>query len=65
LPRLRTATASHIASWHPAVAFAVADWLEEIEVREAARSRANVSSPVLYLTEALTIARAYLGQAAS
>lgn len=43
--------ADHIASWHPAVALAVADWLED-----AARV------PDLWVNPAaLTVARTYLG----
>lgn len=43
---------AHIASWHPAVAFAVADWLEV----EAAGSW-NAQSPA-----AVAVACAYLGR---
>ena len=46
--------AEHIASWHPAVALAVADWLD-----------ATASTLVTYragYAEALIVARAYLGE---
>lgn len=46
-------SATHIASWHPAVAIAVADWLEVTE-------RDTGSSSTAYHA-ALTVARAYLG----
>lgn len=45
--------AEHIASWHPAVALAVAAWLED----EATRADWGAS-------HALTVARAYLGRSA-
>jgi hypothetical protein len=54
--------AEHIASWHPAVALAVADWLEfyafTFESREAAKG--DVPS-VAVNPFALAVARAYLG----
>jgi hypothetical protein len=58
------ANAEHIASWHPAVALAVADWLE-------ATAAENDSSDALAFLNfagadaqaALTVARAYLGSA--
>ena len=46
--------ADHIASWHPDVALAVADWLD-----------VTASTLVTYragYAEALTVARAYLGE---
>lgn len=58
-------TAKHIASWHPAVALAVADWLESEaqahfhfgdEVRSV-YDQPNMGGP------ALAVARAYLGTA--
>ncbi len=45
--------AAHIASWHPAVALAVADWLDE----EAAWTGQGDDK------HALAVARAYLGEA--
>ncbi len=45
--------ATHIASWHPAVALAVADWLDE----EAAWTGQGDDK------HALAVARAYLGEA--
>jgi hypothetical protein len=48
--------AAHIASWHPAVALAVADWLDvTADVAEEA--------PGLFPYEALAVVRAYLGSA--
>ena len=55
-------TATHIASWPPGVALAVADWLDEIAAKEAARGLAGVSTRVLYVDRALAVARAYLGE---
>lgn len=56
------ADAEHIASWPPAVAFAVADWLEfyafTFESREAAKG--DVPSAAVN-PFALAVARAYLG----
>lgn len=49
--------AEHIASWHPAVALAVADWLDK-EAAWVDLGAAN--SPD---NEALAVARAYLGRA--
>lgn len=48
--------AEHIASWHPAVAFAVADWLD-VTARD-------VGTSSLAYHRALAVARAYLGDAA-
>lgn len=45
--------AAHIASWHPAVALAVADWLEYVS---KAHEDAYISG-----SHALAVARAYLG----
>ena len=49
-----TADAAHIASWHPAVAAAVADWLDRFA------DPVYCYGPVEY-DSALNIARAYLG----
>jgi hypothetical protein len=49
--------AEHIASWHPAVALAVADWLEQ-------ESRVTCHSDNPTRTQALAVARAYLGRPA-
>lgn len=47
--------AQHIASWHPAVALAVANWLDETAV--------IASEPGGWVPgEALAVARAYLGE---
>jgi len=58
------ATAEHIASWHPAVALAVADWLEDT-------ATANERVGVMFASvlngrnalnqKALAVAHAYLG----
>lgn len=56
------ANAEHIASWHPAVALAVADWLEfEANVHEASIRNAAPADHRLS-THALAVARAYLGE---
>ncbi len=47
--------AAHIASWHPAVALAVADWLE-VTARDVGTSSLSFHS-------AIAVARAYLGEA--
>jgi hypothetical protein len=47
---------AHIASWHPAVALAVADWLEADADRRSTRVVGYVPA-----SEALAVARAYLG----
>ena len=57
LMHLRSHDREHIASWSPAVAFAVADWLDR-EVEWADIGAANSPQP-----EALAVARAYLGAA--
>ena len=48
--------AEHIASWHPAVALAVADWLDEA----ADEFGAQVGS--IWISCAQSVARAYLGE---
>lgn len=62
--------AEHIASWHPAVALAVADWLEDAaaaaddDVRAYAEERARGKYPYWSPSvdsQALAVARAYLG----
>jgi hypothetical protein len=53
----READAHHAASWHPLVALAVADWLDEV----AADSHASLDAWVE--NAALRIARAYTGGA--
>lgn len=50
IPEGNRANAEHIASWHPGVALAVADWLD-----------ACVRRPNFAITEALAVATAYLG----
>ena len=47
--------AEHIASWHPAVALAVADWLEQV-AEDGPFLTAQVKD------KALAVARAYLGE---
>jgi hypothetical protein len=62
------ANAEHIASWHPAVALAVADWLDA----QAADVESFVDGEVGWVTvewraantAALIVARAYLGEVA-
>ena len=48
----------HIASWHPAVALAVADWLDVQAERVEVGFCGKVGE------QALTVARAYLGESA-
>ena len=59
-----TADAEHIASWHPAVALAVADWLDA----EASNRDAGIGGRGWFSvggqTDALAVARAYLGESA-
>ena len=72
--------AEHIASWHPAVALAVADWLdaeaaefEKLAVQSAAVNlllefadetvAARIGIGYNTLTQAIAVARAYLGEA--
>lgn len=48
-------TAHYVASWHPVVALAIADWLEDVAGRSA-------QNPHWYAADhALAVARAYLG----
>jgi hypothetical protein len=50
---------AHIASWHPAVALAVADWLDDVAEAMADDAAEHTVSP--YESEqALAVARAYL-----
>ena len=56
--------ATYIATMHPAVGLALADWLDIIASKEKAREGVDSPIPVLYLPEALTIARAINGGAA-
>lgn len=62
--RVAERDAQHIASWHPAVALAVADWLDYCAGRRDrtsdARIRLDEEEQAWYLP-ALAIARAYLG----
>lgn len=59
--------AQHIASWHPAVAFAVADWLDrEADQQVGDENHSNCDATAKYgctFTAALAVARAYLGEA--
>lgn len=50
--------ATHIASWHPAVALAVADWLDAYAERMEVLGHAIGSNA----KQALTVARTYLGE---
>jgi hypothetical protein len=61
------ANAEHIASWHPAVALAVADWLDTVaawELCDALMGESFVGPCADTAKVALTVARAYLGEAA-
>lgn len=54
--------AEHIASWHPAVALAVADWLDaEAGTEERLSALAHRDSVGSIRDEAIAVARAYLG----
>lgn len=53
--------AEHIASWHPAVALAVADWLDRLAGAYDFTYLTPDSVPTM--REALAVARAYLGGA--
>jgi hypothetical protein len=60
------ADAEHIASWHPAVALAVADWLWEqanlVEVHAGTECDGGCLHPTCRcIAAALAVARAYLG----
>jgi len=59
------AETDHIQSWHPAVALAVADWLEGVAARIETKIRKGGSETGVWSHEkhALTVARAYLGEA--
>lgn len=48
---------AHIASWHPAVALAVADWLEA----EASAADREYEGDPTYFLPSVTVARTYLG----
>lgn len=50
------ADATHIASWHPAVALAVADWLDREVIRWGVEDQPISDG-------AITVARTYLGRA--
>jgi hypothetical protein len=52
--------AAHIASWHPAVALAVADWLDNTAAWWT-RTAPGEPPPDPSVLEALAVARAYLG----
>lgn len=58
--------AEHIASWHPAVAIAVADWLD-VHAGDLASSGGHLPScdSPGDVEHALAVARAYLGEEAS
>lgn len=59
------ANAPHIASWHPAVALAVADWLDDVAERTRGTSQARLERDAEereWYMPALTVARAYLGE---
>lgn len=62
------ATATHIASWHPAVALAVADWLDEVSrffdgmaVTNYYKTEPNDLLTHPLVRPALAVAAAYLG----
>ena len=57
-PAVIPANADHIASWHPAVALAVADWLTE----HAADHEGTFAACPWSDCAALAVARAFLGE---
>ena len=62
----RRALAEHIASWHPAVALAVADWLDSVvDAVDGTRPSGGSTIAIVDERHALTIARTYIGQAPS
>ena len=60
------ADAEHIASWHPAVALAVALWLEHAAARAEMKLLHGGGTEAVWSRErdALAVARAYLGEQA-
>lgn len=67
-PKSCKALAEHIASWHPVVALAVADWLDSAartyEALAGDKTSIQYLTPqsVPTMTEAWAVARAYLGR---
>lgn len=60
---MRGADAHHIASWHPAVALAVADWLErDAQMIERVPESIDPATPERVYARAFAVARAYLGE---
>lgn len=59
-----TEYAGHIASWHPAVALAVADWLEESAKYATWREHIGSGPTADLIDRAFTVARAFLGESA-
>jgi len=57
------ACVQHVASWHPGVALAVADWLDE-EADDAATTHQSIDLEHVYRS-ALAVARGYLGEVMS
>lgn len=61
--RLHTGNADHIASWHPAVALAVADWLDrDADGWEQLQSVIDEPLPADSWSTAVAVAAAYLGR---
>ena len=58
------ADAEHIASWHPVVALAVADWLDALARAVERSGVAHYPEPASIHDAALAVARAYLGESA-
>jgi hypothetical protein len=61
VPAATRPDAEHIASWYPAVALAVADWLDEVADLYSDPSDRIVSEQAMW-DAALTVARVYLGR---
>lgn len=55
--------AEHIASWHPAVALAVADWLDSTSSFVEMYGEGGAADRGYSLLRSLAVARAYLGEA--
>lgn len=58
----RAADVTHAASWHPAVALAVADWLDSAWHAIQSSPRPDVLAGSPDMLAALAVARAYLGE---
>jgi hypothetical protein len=62
LDHLRPPEAAHIASWHPTVALAVADWLDALARAIKYSGVAHHPEPLSITERGVEVARAYLGE---